>query len=107
MTREAVDKTKTLAEATQHELLMSLGDVWLQREVRSMTRSSFVEAHHQLLYAIGKLNDLRVHLEAHAEETDFRHVALEAQEVSNMMGALVIYVTTGKGGMSALGDKNR
>jgi hypothetical protein len=105
MSRE-IDKTKTLAQATEHELLISLGDVWMKKKLRHMTRSSFTEAHHQLGYAIGKLKDLMIHLEAHAEDTDWRHVALECQETINKLGATIEYVTTGKGGTSSLGDRN-
>jgi hypothetical protein len=102
-----IDRAQALGEASEHDLLIALGDMWGAREARHMTRSAWIEAHHQMLYAIGRLNDLKVHLEARDyADIDWRHVVLEAVEVQTMMSALCEYVTTGKGGTSYLGDRN-
>jgi hypothetical protein len=101
-----IDRSKTLGAATEHELLIALGDHWLQSELKAMTRDSWTETHHQLLYAIGHLTDLKVHLEARREETDFRYVVLEAEEIRVMLAATIKYVLAGRGGTSALGDRN-
>jgi hypothetical protein len=103
-----VDRTKTVADASEHDLLIELGNRWGATERRHMTRSAWVEAHHQMLYAIGRLSDLKTHLEARDyADIDWRHVFLETLEVQAMMAALAEYVRTGKGGTSALGDRNR
>jgi hypothetical protein len=75
-----------------------------------MTRSVEIECHHQILYAIGKMRDLKVRMEANyhrGEPTNWSKVVEDSLEAMTDLAALIVYARTGKGGTSYLGDRNR
>lgn len=101
MSERDIDRSKPLGEATEHELLIALGDLWGRRAGKSMTRSAAVEVRHVCLYAYNTLAEIRTHV---ISQPDWRHVVLELTGVRANLGQLIEYVTTGHGGTSGLAD---
>lgn len=81
---------------------------WLKR-VRTrgdklLTRSGRTEVRHVLLYASQQLSQIRT--EMLRDEMTSRHTVLELREVITSLEGLIAYLETGRGGFSALGDRN-
>jgi hypothetical protein len=103
MSRE-IDRSKPLGDATEHDLLIALGDYWGRQEARHLTRSDSTEVRHVCLYAGQQLSELRTHVLR--DDPDWRHVLLELAQVTASLQQLQRYVQTGQGGTSHLGDRS-
>jgi hypothetical protein len=100
-----IDRTKPLGEASAHDLLIALGDVWGASPGTHLTRSAAVEVRHVCLYVRQALEELRTH--AGGAEPDMRHVLLELTEQRAALAQLQAYIETGRGGTSSLGARTR
>lgn len=99
-----IDRSKPLGEASEHDLLIALGDLWAKQEARHLTRSAQTEVRHSCHYMACRLNDLRNAVVR--PEYQPVHVLLELAEIIAALQQLSRYVMTGKGGTSALHDRN-
>jgi hypothetical protein len=81
---------------------------WLKRvrtrRAQMLTRSGRTEVRHVLLYASQQLSELRTSMLR--DEMTSSHTVLELHEVITSLEGLIAYLETGRGGFSALGDRN-
>lgn len=99
-----IDRSKPVGEATEHELLIALGDLWGAQADKSMTRSATAEVRHVCLYAGQTLAELRTHVIG--DHPDWHHVTLELAVVRASLAQLQQYIDTAQGGTSHLGDRS-
>jgi hypothetical protein len=87
---------------------LTLMTAWLKR-VRAqadleLTRLGRVEVRHVCLYAKQQLEEIRT--QVLRDDCNSGHVILELREIIAKLESLIGYLQTGRGGFSALGDRN-
>jgi hypothetical protein len=95
---------QVMPEQSEADLLTKWLKIVRTRGDANLTRSGRTEVRHVCLYAYQQLESLRTQMTR--DDMTSRHAVLELREVITNLEGLLAYIETGKGGFSALGDRN-